>query len=348
MRAEPHPSIDSLPEDSRRLLGTAGFFSTEVWHRLVCEHALPPRARPLFLDCGGAALLPLAASGRSVSSLTTPYTARYAPLGRAGLDEAGWRAAGEAAGRFLRGWASARLDALDADDPGLPGFVDGLRRGGLVVRRFDHFGAWREQVAGRDWAAYLAARPGQLRETLRRKARKAGGLRFETIQGGAGLEAGVRAYEQVYAASWKQAEPFPGFPAALIRAAAGAGWLRLGLCWSGDAPAAAQIWLVHGRQASVHKLAHDERAKAGSPGTLLTAHVLRPLLDEGALDEVDFGRGDDAYKRSWASARGQRVGLLAINPRRAGGAALLAREAAAAAWRSARRLSAGRARPGSA
>ena len=49
----------------------------------------------------------------------------------------------------------------------------GARAGGLVPLRFDHFGNWREELAGRDWAAYLASRPGALRETIRRRLRAA-------------------------------------------------------------------------------------------------------------------------------------------------------------------------------
>ena len=338
MRVEAFPSLDALPEDARALLGRDGFLSTEAWHRLSCEHALPAGARPAFLVCadgeGAAAVLPMVSAGRALGSLTTPYTSRFAPSVRPGLEPAGWREAGTAAGRWVRAWPSARLDAMD-EDGATPSLLAGFRDAGLCVRTFAHFGGWSEPVAGRRWDAYLAARPGRLRETLRRKARKASALRFEVVCDGPGLEAGIDAYSAVYAASWKQPEPFPKFPAGLMRAAAGTGALRLGLCWRAEKPVAAQIWVVHGRQASVHKLAHDEAFKADSPGTLLTAFVLQPMLDAGELDEIDFGRGDDPYKADWATVRRQRVGVLAINARRPAGAALLAAELLGAARRGA-------------
>ena len=101
-----------------------------------------------------------------------------------------------------------------------------------------------------------------------------------------------------------------------MREAAAAGVLRLGLYWLGAQPVAAQLWIVEHATATVLKLAHDEAFKAHSPGTVLTALMLRRLLDEEHVAEIDFGRGDDAYKQGWAGQRRQRIGLVLVNPRR--------------------------------
>jgi CelD/BcsL family acetyltransferase involved in cellulose biosynthesis len=77
----------------------------------------------------------------------------------------------------------------------------------------------------------------------------------------------------------------------------------------------------------VLKLAHDEAFKAHSPGTVLTALMLRRLLDQEHVARIDFGRGDDAYKQGWATKRRQRIGVLLVNPWRASGMAALARHA---------------------
>ena len=59
-----------------------------------------------------------------------------------------------------------------------------------------------------------------------------------------------------------------------------------------------------------------------SPGTVLTALMMAGILDgDDAVHEVDFGRGDDPYKRLWAGRRRQRVGLVIADPRRPRGAA---------------------------
>ena len=36
-----------------------------------------------------------------------------------------------------------------------------------------------------------------------------------------------------------------------------------------------------------------------SPGTTLTAALLERVIDGDGVDLVDFGTGDDAYKRDW-------------------------------------------------
>ncbi len=90
---------------------------------------------------------------------------------------------------------------------------------------------------------------------------------------------------------------------------------------------AAQFWIVEDAQATVLKLAHDEAAKSLSPGTVLTALMLQHLLDQEHVGRIDFGRGDDPYKRLWARERRQRIGIVLANPRRPRGLAFLARHA---------------------
>jgi CelD/BcsL family acetyltransferase involved in cellulose biosynthesis len=58
---------------------------------------------------------------------------------------------------------------------------------------------------------------------------------------------------------------------------------------------------------------------------VLTALMLRLMLDGEGVREIDFGRGDDPYKQGWASERRQRVGLVLVNPRRIAGLVELAR-----------------------
>lgn len=346
VRAEVLPGLDALPADARALFGAdpaLGFQSTRAWYERTAADALPDGTQALFLLCregGGArdrtlALFPLrrGADG-AMSGLTTPYTVLYQPLTAPGLDAAGLRAVGRAFGRACRAWPTLRLDALDADWPGLDLLLAGARDAGLAARRFDHFGNWYEDVAGRGWDEYLAGRPGDLRETVRRKTRACARdprVSLELVRAPCAppdaLDAAIAAYEEVYARSWKEPEPFPRFGPGLMRAAAAAGVLRVGVLRVDGRPVAAQYWTVCDGAATVLKLAHDEAFKPLSPGTVLTAHLIRALLDEGVRG-LDFGRGDDPYKRSWAGRRRQRIGVLLINPRRPAGLAELGRAAA--------------------
>ena len=325
---------DELPPETEALFAAnPGLFNSRGWWRTVLAFGVPHGSQPLFLLCRlrgtPAALLPLqCTAGGHLAALTTPYTCEYRPLLASGLDAAGRHAVFAAFARFCRGFAHARFDALPADLRDPPAWTESARAARLAVLRFDAFGNWHEPVAGLDWQAYLASRQGALRETIRRRLRRAerdGGIGLQLLRSSLEIEAGIAAYEQVYARSWKPSEPFPGFVAGLLRTGAESGWLRLGLLRQGDRPIAVQLWSVENGLATVHKLAHDDACKALSPGTVLTACMLRHLLDAERVTEIDFGRGDDPYKQGWAGRRRQRIGMVLANPLRPAGMAMLVR-----------------------
>jgi CelD/BcsL family acetyltransferase involved in cellulose biosynthesis len=333
---EAFDSLDALPADAAALLRAAEREDEQfgaAWFRTLAAHALPAGARPLFLlhREGGrpVALLPLQrTAGGRLAALTAPYTCLFRPLAATDADPAALLRAGRAFGIACRGAGPLRLDALDPDWPGLAPLLAGFRRAGLVPLRFAHFGNWHLDVAGLDWAGYLAGRPGELRETIRRRlarARRDPSVTFEMIADSAGLQPGLAAYEHVHAQSWKDPEPFPAFGPAFLRSVAAAGVLRLGVLRRGGVPVAAQYWTVTAGTATVHKLAHDEAARALSPGTVLTAMMLRHLLEQDHVTHLDFGRGDDAYKAAWTGQRRQRVGVLLCPLWHPAGAAALAR-----------------------
>jgi hypothetical protein len=220
-----------------------------------------------------------------------------------------------------------RIDCLPVDWCGLNAFAAGISEAGLLFRPFDHFGNWHEPMTGRSWTEYLSSRPGNLRELLRRRERQSArgqDLSFEIIETGDRLSHGIAAYDAIYERSWKPREPFPHFIPGLMRQAAQAGVLRLCICWRGQKPIAAQLWIVANGSATVMKLAHDEDERRLSPGTLLIAVMIRRLIQNG-VNEIDFGRGDDPYKKLWATQRRQRIGLILANPKRFRGFAAVAR-----------------------
>ena len=303
------------------------FFASEAWWQTMLAAGMPPDAEARFLRCADAVLLPLQLldGGRNLQSLTNPYTCLYQPLIAPGVDAATLRRAGVEFGRFCRRWATVRLDALAEDSSELAPLLAGARRAGMLASRFAHFGNWHEPIAGRSWEQYLAARPGALRETVRRKLRRTP-TTLEIVATTDTVEAGIAAYEDIYARSWKVPEPYPRFHAEMMRRAAAAGVLRLGLLRVEARVIAAQIWIVQGGRASVLKLAHDEADKTLSPGTVLTALMIRELLGRETVTELDFGRGDDAYKQLWATQRRQRIGIVLANPLRLHGVAALGRQ----------------------
>jgi CelD/BcsL family acetyltransferase involved in cellulose biosynthesis len=339
---ETYATIEALPSQARALIdGGRGVFDTSPWWRTVLDHAMPPGATALFVVVRRGddvvAVLPMLQTGGRLGSLTTPYTCVYCPLVAAGVARPVRIAAMATFARFCRRSGMVRLDALPADADAVADLETGSRQAGLIALRFDHFGNWFEDVAGLGWPAYLARRPGALRETIRRRLRRAekvADARFELLAGPGQMAQAATAFESVYARSWKQPEPYPEFNVALMHAMAAFGWLRLGVWSIGPVAVAVQFWVVKDGNATVLKLAHDEAYKAHSPGTVLTALMIRHLLDNEHVARIDFGRGDDEYKQGWAAQRQQRIGLLLVNPWRLAGMTTLLRHAAGRVRRS--------------
>jgi hypothetical protein len=319
--------LATLPLGARALFGQDAF-STLAWYASTLEAALPAGATACFqvvaVEGVVQAVLPMLLKAGRLSALTTPYTCLWQPLLAAGADPVG---VGRTLAPLWRRAAPVRLDCVPSS-PGTDGLLRGLGQAGLTPLQFDHFGNWFLDVRALDWNTYVASRPGPLRSAITRHTRrlmKQDGARFSLVQSAAGLEDAIAAYDAVYAASWKQPEPFPAFNATFIRASAAVGTLRLATLHLGPTPIAAQFWLVHEGWAAVLKLAYDEAFKKLAPGNVLTALVIRHLLEQEHVHTLDFGRGDDEYKSQWTGSRRQRVGALVVNPLSATGVLAIAR-----------------------
>jgi hypothetical protein len=341
----------ALPADVQALLDAAGatdFQASAAWWTNFVQTVDLAGAVPQLRVWreGGRALaaLPLLLhrpAGR-VTALGNYYTTRYAPLLASGVElDAAVAALRGILASLLRdepGVHTLRFEPLEAGSLAETALHRALQQQGCAVFGFHAFRNWLLPVRS-DWPTYLATRDGPLRTTLARMGKRfaARGGRLELVQGISGrLEDGIQAYQTVYAGSWKEPEPHPQFMPGLIRAAARNGVLRLGIAWLGEVPVAAQVWMVAGGRADIYKLAHDERHKESSPGTLLTAMLMQHAFEQDRVALVDYLSGDDGYKRLWMSEVRQRTGLVAYRLGRPRGWLGAAREQAGR-WLRARR-----------
>jgi Acetyltransferase (GNAT) domain len=190
-----------------------------------------------------------------------------------------------------RAWRVMLWPVPDEDGSALL-LQEAFRTAGWQVRRSQCDVNHVLEVAGRSFAQFLADRPGQLRTTLKRKAGKV----------------------EVYAASWKPEEGSPAFLRAFAEQEGKAGRLRMALAYVENRPVAAQFWTVEGSTAFIHKLAHSEEAKPLSPGTTLSAALFEEVIDRDHVTLVDFGTGDDPYKRDWMEGIRPRYRLDCLDP----------------------------------
>lgn len=322
------PSIARFADPARDL------FASHLWFDTLARAATPHGVAAGCVVIGDhTALVPVwcVGSGGGLvvqAGQSSPYSLEFAPIIAGDPFRAGRGFAGLARRRGV-----VRLDALDERNPAIAPFLAGCRAGGLQAQRFAHFGDWSAPVETDDFDRWLATRPGSLRSTITRKLKRARTTARFHLFGADDLEVGIAAFEQVYAKSWKQPEPFPLFNITCMRALAGAGLLRLAVLAGPSGPIAAQYWAVSGGRAMLLKLAHDEAYAALSPGTVLTAQMLDAILARDRPSLLDFGRGDDAYKRLWVDQRHERYGVMLINPRHPRGLAAMATAAAGAVRR---------------
>jgi hypothetical protein len=313
------------PSELERLLkenNGDSFFTLPEWFAAVtaCGPVAQTRAGLVTnSDCSSG--LPFLLEGSStLRSCTNLYTCEFDVVGSG--EPADVRRLAEEMVRLPDFSAYFHLEGLNPELPTFSALRDGYRAAGWVVKGYRGWATWYEPVQNLSFERYLEQRPSVLRATWRRKLKaleKTQGFEIDVLPCGEDPELYIVAYEAVERESWKDRESYPDFIRNLIRLAARKGALRMGILSIGDTPAAAQFWLVWNGKAVIFKLAYAKRFSGFSPGTVLTMHMMRLILNGDRVNEVSFGRGNDAYKRLWAGSRRDYWGIEAANPRRVRG-----------------------------
>lgn len=285
-------------------LAENGPFARCGWFALLEQAGKQPFIALASRD-GEAVALPLHKTGSGLEVLTNWYAFTWAPLATRHapahlLDALAADLAGQGAITFDK-LTSETADKLAA----------AFRKAGWRVSKEAGDANHYLLTGGRAFAEYLAARPGPLRSTLKRKAKKVDVLVVRVFD-----DEVWNAYEDIYARSWKPAEGDPSLLRAFARQEGDAGRLLMGMAFADGTPVAAQFWTVEDGVACIHKIAHLPEADKLSPGTTLTAALLQAVIDEDGVQEVDFGTGDDGYKSDWMEAVRQRYRLTCLRPGR--------------------------------
>jgi hypothetical protein len=324
--------LDAVERDAHGALDREhqpSLFDRLSWYRLIAEH--DQAARPIVARARNGtatAWLFLSATPREVRGLTNWYSLRYGSV-HIGSEQIRSNLLFELASELKPGLPRIEFGPIEQGNS-LP---SAFRASGWYVDVQPMTMSWDVALNGRDFEAYWTDRPSRLRNTARRKA-KAAGLDI-TIHDHFD-EAAWADYDAIYQASWKPREGAMAMLEALARAEGAAGTLRFGIASKDGQPVAAQLWLVEGGEATIHKLAYREDAKALSPGTVLSVEMFRQAIDVDKVTRIDFGTGDDPYKRDWMERRTQLYRLTAFNPATVAGLAGAARARASALVRSVR------------
>ncbi len=333
--------LNAVPADVAQLFEGAERTDPQMglaWYRNLARTVFGAQARlcvhVLRRDGQAVAALPVlekrAVLGREVQAMGNYYTSLFAPALAADVQAAELTLLLQQVAQVHAPLRSLQLAPMAPESAGYSLLHTAMSQAGLLPFDYFCFGNWYLPVAG-NADQYLAERPGDVRNTLRRMGKKfvAAGGKFDIVSSPEAAAAATAAFTRVYQASWKQAEPHEGFIPGLAALCAERGWLRLGLATVGSQVVAAQLWIVACNKANIYKLAYDPAFRHLSPGSLLTAHLMRHVIDVDRVQEIDYLSGDDAYKNQWMTHRRARRGLLAFNPRTLSGLVGWLRESSA-------------------
>ncbi len=306
---EHHANEERLPATARAA-GFASPFDRAEWFDLLDAHGFAGGGRIDARGSAGAtrAWLPLRVETTGdLVGLTNWYSFSIRPL----FDGGGARDDALRALFIDLRQKAARLTLYPVIDP--DALTVALRAAGWWVKETPAGDRHWLDLGEMDHEAWWTSRPGALRSTVQRKAKKG----IVDIQLLTDFDPGSwAAYEQIYAASWKPEEGHPALLRTFAEAESTRGTFRMGLARIDNMPVAAQFWTVEDGTAFIHKLAHVEDSLKASPGTLLSAALFRHVIEVDGVKRVDFGTGNDGYKRDWMNRHDPLWRIEAFNPSR--------------------------------
>jgi hypothetical protein len=282
-------------------------FDRLAWWQGLAEHCGVEPLLAVARDGDVAAVLPLQRANGHLSGLANWYSFRLRPVLSSGSDAPGLLTA--LAHDLARKTPRITLSGLPDEDDSAAMTEAAFRRAGWIALREACDSNHVLHIAGRSYDEYLTSRPGPLRTTLKRKTGKVETAIMTSFKPDTWAD-----YEAIYRESWKLSEGSPAFLQAFAEQEGAAGRLRFGIAYADREAIAAQLWTVEGGTAFIHKLAHREAAKPLSPGTVLSAALFRHVIDVDKVNLVDFGTGNDGYKRDWMEEVRPRYRLDLLRP----------------------------------
>jgi len=309
---EYHADLKEVQSDARlsALLGApeqSAPFDRLAWWQQLAEHCGLAPMLAVARDGDALAVVPLQAGNGHLTALANWYSFRFRPVFSNNADAPALLAA--LAADLAKRAHRVTLSGLPDEDGSATRIEEAFRQAGWTTARETCDVNHILHVTGRSYDEYLASRPGQLRTTLKRKSSKVQCDIIDEFQYNI-----WNIYEEIYQNSWKPSEGSPAFLRAFAAAEGAAGRLRLAVARADGQAVAAQMWTVEGGTAFIHKLAHLESAKPLSPGSVLSAALFRHVIDHDRVELIDFGTGDNPYKRDWMEAVRYRYRLDMFRP----------------------------------
>lgn len=192
-----------------------------------------------------------------------------------------------------------------------------IKKTGLKYSEYFCFGDWYLDEIDCSGDEYVANLPKKIRKDVpycQRRLQKMGNLEFKLIKNDDLIDNYMNLYYDLYSKSWQEKEGIgPTFHRDLAKMAAKKGWLRLGFLFLDDSPMSSQFWISCDDTAFILKTVYDQNYNKFSPGKILTAEMMKYVIDIDKVKTVDFVQGDESYKKDWTPKRRERKGIMVYN-----------------------------------
>ncbi len=309
---------NQLPESANTLFEKAekeSLFFSRVWLESITAHTLAEHQSMLLAcvvdDESVLAILPMLESPRDgLGALSNHFTTLFSLLIAEHYPN-NHIITCLAEGLSQREVNFIRLEPIDANDGNIIRLCQAMESCGFKSHPYFRFHNWSHIVNAQSFDEYMAERPANIRNMIRRKQRKLDREHTYDIRlhQDVDIDRALLDYQMVYQASWKANEFFADFTPSLVKKLSELGWLRLAILYIEDKPVAAQIWFVVHGKANIYRLAYDPRWKMYSPGSILTQFLMRYVIDTDKVIEIDFLTGNERYKQDWMTVQKERLGM---------------------------------------
>ena len=305
IEARYHDRVNVLQELFAKGSPAVSPFDRAEWYALLAETGLTPLIA-IASDADQSAALALVEDAGRITPLRNWYSFTWRQLAPDGPQ--GDRLLVEIARQLKTRGHRVTLEPVPEEDGSATRLAQAFADAGWRVEVSQCDTNHVLHMGGASFAEYWQQRPGKLRTTLKRKAKKVDCTVTSDFDDQLWQD-----YEAIYADSWKPEEDHPAMLREFAREEGAAGRLRFGMAWHEGKPVAAQCWTVENGTAFIHKLAYLESAKKLSAGTTLSAALFEHVIDTDKVEQVDFGTGDQSYKADWMNAVRPRYRIDCLN-----------------------------------
>lgn len=214
-------------------------------------------------------------------------------------------------------WEILELHAIPEENSCFEVVKRAISDSGLKYSDYVSFGDWYLNDIDYSGDEYFSNLPQKIRKDIlycQRRLKTLGDFEFKVIKDFEIIDHYMSLYYEIYSKSWQKKETIgPIFHYDLAKMAAEKGWLRLGFLFVDGYPISSQFWITDNNTSFILKTVYDQEYKQYSPGKILTAKMMKYVIDIDQVKTIDYVHGDEPYKQDWTPKRRERKGLIVYN-----------------------------------